>query len=334
MMATTRRTAYLGVDIGGTKSHALVASEDGQVLGFGQAGPGNYEVVGWAGLARTLADCVQPALAAAGLDAGQIAAAGMGVAGYDWPGERQQTLEAIATLELTCPLELVNDATIALVAGASQGWGVAVVAGTSCNCRGRDRQGREGRVTGGGGDMGENAGAVELIAHVVKLLSVAWSRRGPATALTEAFCRLVGAADGGDLLEGLYLRRYQLTAAAAPLIFQTAASGDAVARGAVEWAGRELAGLAQGVIRQLELQHDEFELVLAGSLYDGGPLLVETMQREVWSLAPGARFVRLTVPPVVGGVLLAMDQAGLPTTSLRPALVAATRARLGVARIN
>lgn len=37
---------FLGVDIGGTKSHALVADETGQALGLGVGGAGNYEVVG------------------------------------------------------------------------------------------------------------------------------------------------------------------------------------------------------------------------------------------------------------------------------------------------
>ena len=30
---------YLGVDIGATKSHALIADETGRVVGFGAAGP-------------------------------------------------------------------------------------------------------------------------------------------------------------------------------------------------------------------------------------------------------------------------------------------------------
>ena len=34
---------FLGVDIGGTKSHALIADENGQAVGFGQAGAGRID---------------------------------------------------------------------------------------------------------------------------------------------------------------------------------------------------------------------------------------------------------------------------------------------------
>ena len=43
-------------------------------------------------------------------------------------------------------------------------------------------------------------------------------------------------------------------------------------------------------------------------------------------MAPGARFVRLTVPPVVGAVLLGMEAAGSDARALRPELFASTRA--------
>lgn len=316
---------FLGVDVGGTKSQALVATEDGQARGHGLAGPGNYEVVGWEGLRLALQACVGEALAAARLSPGQIASAGFGVAGYDWPGEREATLQAISTLSLACPTDLVNDAVIALLAGASEGWGVAVVAGTSNNCRGRDRQGREGRTTGCGSAYGENGGAAELLARAIKLVAAAWTRRGPETALTDAFCRLVGAADAADLLEGLYLSRYHLSPAAAPLVFEAAARGDEVAGQLLRWNGRELASLATGVIRQLELEEHEFELVLSGSLFDGSPVMVHAMEEAVHTVAPGARLVRLHAPPVIGGVLLAMKQAGISMVGARQRLVESSR---------
>src|SRR5690349_12508116 len=72
---------FLGVDIGATKTHALVADEDGRALGFGQAGPGNYQVVGYPGMTEALNLATAQALAAAGVAAEQLAGAGLGVGG-------------------------------------------------------------------------------------------------------------------------------------------------------------------------------------------------------------------------------------------------------------
>jgi N-acetylglucosamine kinase-like BadF-type ATPase len=314
----------MGVDIGATKSHALIADDRGRAVGFGAQGPGNYEVVGWEGMQRTLRAVTAQALASAGLAAGQIAGAGFGIAGYDWPGERAPHEEAIASLGLSAPYQLVNDTVIGLVAGTTAGWGVGVVAGTGCNCWGRDREGREGRVTGEGEWFAEYGGGGDLVYRAVQSVSLAWSRRGPETRLTEALVSRAGASDVTDLLEGLILERYHLSSEAAPLIFQVAAEGDDVALEIIRWAGRELASLAIGVIRQLDLQHLDVEVVQIGSLFDGSPLLGEVMLSTIQAVAPGAHLVRLGVPPVIGGVLLGTEQAGVAYVDLRPALIATT----------
>ncbi len=316
---------FLGIDIGATKSHALIADENGCAVGFGQAGPGNHEVVGYKGLAAALQAVTDQALADAGIRREQIAGAGFGVAGYDWPSELPPTLETIATLGLSAPIEVVNDTIIGLVAGAEAGWGVAVIAGTSNNCWGWDAQHRIGRVTGNGAMFGEHGGSGELVQEAIAAVAKAWTRRGPPTALTAAFCRLVGASSDADLLEGLSQGWYDIGASAAPLVFQTAAAGDAVALDVVRWAAVELASLANGVIRQLDLENETFDVVLVGSMYNGGPLLLDPMAAAVQAVAPGARFVKLTVPPVVGATLLGMQAAGQPARALRPALLASTQ---------
>ncbi|MBN1138474.1 MAG: ATPase [Anaerolineae bacterium] len=316
---------FLGVDIGGTKSHALVADEEGQAIGFGEGGPGNWEVVGWDGLAATLRAITEQALAAAGIGKEQVTAVGFGIAGYDWPSEWEPTRQAIEAIGLAGPCAFVNDTVIGLLAGASEGWGVAVVAGTSNNCRGRDQQGREGRVTGCGTWFGEGGGAAEMVARAVQMAAMDWTRRGPPTRLSQAFVEAVGAVDLADLLEGLYMGRYELSASAAPLIFQAAAGGDQVAQELIRWAGTELGSLAVGVIRQLGFESVDPEVVLVGSLYDGSPALIEAMRATIHAVAPGARLVRLTAPPVVGGVLLAMEQVGLATSAVRERLIATTR---------
>jgi N-acetylglucosamine kinase-like BadF-type ATPase len=301
---------FLGVDIGATKSHALIADETGLALGFGQTGPGNYQTVGYPGMAAALHEATARALSMAGLSIDQIAGAGFGVGGYDWPSQRPRMLEIIQELGLRTPVALVNDAVLGLVAGADDGWGVAVVAGTSNNCRGRDQQGREGRVVGEGPRFGEYGGAVELVAKALQSVAAEWTQRGPTTRLTSALVDRLGARDVADLLEGLALGHYHLSAQMAPLVFQVAQAGDAVAQEVIAWAGRSLGDLAIGVIRQLGFERLNFDVVLVGSLFKGGALLTTPMHETIHALAPGARLTRLTAPPVVGGVLLGMEQAG------------------------
>lgn len=316
---------YLGVDVGSSKTHAMVANQLGQVCGFGEAGPGNHEGVGYAGLEAALQGAVGAALRQAGLSAGDIYGAGFGVSGFDWPCEREDTLNSIATLGLTCPVEAVNDAILGLLAGAKAGWGIAVVGGTGCNCWGWDQQHRIGHVTGAGGMMGEFAGAYQIIEEAIACISRAWSLRGPATRLTEAFVGQVGAVDQEDLIEGLVMERYSVSARMAHLVFEVAQAGDPVACEVITWAGEALADLAIGVIRQLALEDLRFDVVLVGSLYNGGLLLIDPMRQAIQRVAPGAILVRLKAPPVTGGVLLGMQQAGVDTSTMHDRLSTSAR---------
>lgn len=305
---------FLGADVGSTKTHILITDEQGKPQGFGEAGPGNHESVGYEGLATALKTATDMALASAGLTKKQIAAAGFGVAGFDWPSEKPDTLRVIQTLGLPGPIEAVNDTMLGLMAGSESGWGIGVVSGTGCNCRGWDKLHQmEGMVTGAGRWMGEAAGATELVGKAVIALSHEWSRRGPATQLTPTLVQFVGAKDLPDLLEGIINNRYRLRASAAPLIFQVAAAGDAVAQELIHWAGCELGELVNAVIRQLHFQSLEFDIVMLGSMFNGGAPLIDPMKTIIWSVAPGARFTRLAAPPVVGAVLLAMDIAAART---------------------
>jgi N-acetylglucosamine kinase-like BadF-type ATPase len=316
---------FLGIDIGATKSHALVADEQGNAVGFGKAGPGNWETVGWERTQQVFHKTTHKALASAGIQRDQIAGAGFGVAGYDWPEDYEPHQKILNTLGLNAPTYLTNDTIIGLVAGAAQGWGVVVSAGTSNNCRGRDRSGKEGRLTGSGEMFGEYGGAHQIVRRAIQAISKAWSLRGPETRLTGAFLEITKAEDATDLLAGLIRGRYHLSPANAPVVFEVAERGDPVAQEIIHWAGRELGSLAIGVARQLDFLDINFEVVLAGSLFKGGAALRNAFKSTIHACAPGARLVRLEAPPVVGGVLLGMECAGLKIEKFRPNLLETTK---------
>jgi N-acetylglucosamine kinase-like BadF-type ATPase len=317
-------TYFLGVDVGGTKSHAVIADSDGQVLGTGQDGPGNHESVGIDGFQRVLETIVEQALESAGVERAQIAGAGLGIAGYDWPSDYEPHRQVIDSLGLNAPYQFVNDAVVGLIAGAHDGWGISVVAGTGNNCRGRDASGREGRVAGVGHWTGEHGGGYDLTRKAIQAVWHEWSKRGPETRLTQKFLEHVGARDALELVEGLSRGRFHLNSAQAPLVFEVANEGDLVAQECIRWVGRELAGLAIGVIRQLAFEGLEFDIVLTGSLYKGSPLIAEAMRGIIHPVAPGARLIPLNAPPVVGGVLLGMEQVGVDHAAVRPKLIEGT----------
>ncbi|RPJ21515.1 MAG: ATPase [Chloroflexi bacterium] len=306
---------YLGADLGATKTHTLIVDETGRALGFGESGPGNHETVGYDGMFQSMHSGMEQALQAAGLKKEDITGAGFGVAGYDWSSEIEATVSVIDRLGLNAPYKFVNDAVPGLIAGSEEGWGVVVVSGTGSNCRGWDREHkREGRVTGHGVLMAEGAGASELIHRCMQIIGYSWTKRLPKTALADAMITYVGAKDLEDLLRGYTTHEYQVGAEAARLVFRVAEAGDQAARDLIHWAGTELGELVNAVVRQLAFENLAFDVVMTGSMFEGGAMLLEAMCKTIHRVAPKARLVRLSVLPVTGAVMLGMEAAGFKVT--------------------
>jgi len=320
---------YLGVDVGSSKTIALIADEGGRCLGVGRAQGGNHQVVGYDGLAQVLLSSWQQAAQTAGLAKEQIAGAGFGISGYDFPSDRQPHLQAIATLDLACPLDLVNDGCNGLIAGTSHGVGVNITAGSGVNCCGEGLDGREGRIVGNGVHFGEFGGGFEIAWKGLHMVNYAWIKRIPPTALTRIYLNATGAKDELDLMEGLSAGVYHYSSTITVEIFRVAREGDDAAQQVLRWAGEELGWLGVSVIRQIGMEDDPVEFVLAGSVFQGGELISAPMREVILLHAPRAEIVRLDGPPVAGPVLLGMQAGGLDGYAVRDVLMQTAREMVG-----
>lgn len=322
---TYKESAYLlGIDVGNSKTHALIADLSGKVVGFSKKGCGSYEVLGPDGYCKVLQDVTQSAVMDAEITPSDILAMGFGIAGYDWHSEKDIMEKGILSLGINAPFAFVNDVVIGLIAGSRTGWGVAVDAGTGNNVRGRDKNGCEGRITGNGMLFGEYGGAGELVWRAMVMTTYAWSRRGPKTQLTQMFMDYAEVNQEDELIELFAMHQLQPSPALAKQIFRLAAEGDAVASEVIQWNARELGLNVNAVIRQLNLQNQVFEVVLIGSIFNTGEIYIAPMRATIQKFAPQANLVRLTVPPVVGSVLLAAETIGLTTKGIRQQLVKST----------
>jgi N-acetylglucosamine kinase-like BadF-type ATPase len=312
---------FLGIDVGSTKTHALITDETGACIGFGKTWGGNHQVAGYDGLENVLKESFEQAREMSGVDSAQIAGAGFGVSGYDFSSDREPHLKAIDSLGLSCPVEVVNDGVNGLLAGATRGIGVNVTSGSSNNCRGRNAAGKEGRIVGNGATFGEFGGGIEIASRALQIVNYAWIKRAPPTPLTKILLNYTGAKDELELMEGFSNDYFHLAPFLAMEVIRIAKEGDVAAQEIIHWAGEELGWLAVSVARQIEMENDAVEIIQSGSIFEAGAILTDPMREIVLKHCPNAKLIRLDGPPVVGAVILGMEQAGFDGYAVRETMI-------------
>lgn len=315
----------LGVDGGGSKTHALVLDEAGHALGFGQAGTGNYQVNGLEAAMREIERAVRAALDQSGTDEVELGC--FCLSGADLPEDYERLRRALEATRLTRRVLLKNDTLAALRSGLTRPWGVVVICGSGFNAAGIGRDGRELILPGLGSISGDWGGGSDLADEMIRLIMRAWDGRGQSTLLAELVLDALRLPSPEALMQRLYRRQIDSRGLLdlAPLLFVAAEAGDGVAQDLVIRMGTEVGVTAVTLLRRLELLDEPVEAVLAGSVFKArGRLLVDTVARHLRAGAPHAQIVRPRYEPVVGAALLALEALGVAVTPAHAAQLAAT----------
>ena len=303
-------TYVLGVDGGASKTIALVATSEGEIVGSGRRGGSSiYEGEPAAMLANAV-DACHDALMMAGITASEVSSSVFSMSGADWPEDFALIRETFAGHGLGRRITVVNDAVGGLRAGSATGPAVAVICGTGAGTAARGEDGRiwHSSFWQGGG------GAVDLTRQGLRAVYRAELGTAPPTALTGAVLDYTGFETVEALLHHLTARgsvpvlRY---AGFARVLLDIAMDGDSVAREIVSAFGRELGDDALAGARQVGITHLPFTLVLGGSVFKHPePLLAGALTARVREVAPAVTVVRSTFEPVVGALQLAFDEVG------------------------
>src|SRR5437870_4222593 len=142
-------TVVLGVEGGGSHTHAVVADAEGRVLGAGGSDdPSNWEDVGIGAASAAIRAVVREALDGARRHPGDVEAAVFGLAGVDFPIDEQRLSGIPDAIGLTGRTSILNDGFVAMRAGTDDRFGVVVVAGTGSVVAGRNPAGEVFRTLG------------------------------------------------------------------------------------------------------------------------------------------------------------------------------------------
>lgn len=291
----------IGIDAGGTKTVGLLADDTGNIHTKARGGGANLVVHGELAVEKVLYQIIES------LDApGPIAATCLGMAGVDRPEDAELVQGVLRRLGLRQAVRIVPDALIALVAGAPEGIGIVLVAGTGSIAYGVDPEGRVARAGGWGYLLGDEGSAFWLGHAAVRQGIRALDGRGPATTLFDRIAFKLELEVPEGLVKWFYdqeLSRYRV-ADLASVVEEAANEGDEAADSLLDQAAGHLARAGRAVARQLRFG-EPYPLVLAGGVFKACPSLYRRL--ESCLDLPEARVVRLEGEPANGAVTLALE---------------------------
>jgi N-acetylglucosamine kinase-like BadF-type ATPase len=298
----------LGIDAGGTKTVCLLADERGRVLSEARGGPANLHASGELEVEKVLHDVMETAIANRGVTPAAVC---VGMAGVDREDEAKTVRTIMRRIGYRSRVVVVNDALIALAAGAGDAPGIVINAGTGSIVYGRNARDEAARAGGWGHIIGDEGSGYWIGREALAAVMRAVDGRGPATRLAHDVLAFFNIPDASQLPRIVYDRELPRMSVAAlgPIVQRASELGDAVATHVLERAAEELVLGARSVATKLEMRGDAFPFILAGGVFPVLPWLGYEVARRLAEVAPRSQVRLLEQEPAAGAVCLALAEA-------------------------
>ena len=300
---------YLGVDGGGTKTHAVLFDEEKNVAGEGLAGASNPLRVGVETAVANIYQATVAACDAANRSRGDIVSATFGLAGVRRLDLRRIIRERLAELLQIKSVEVFTDAEIALFGTTLGKAGVVVIAGTGSICLGKNEAG-ETAIAGGWGPLaGDEGGGANIARRGLQAIAKASDGRGQPTELSRAGVDYFRTSTPENLLVAIYSPQMDNAKIAgfARFVAETAQAGDAVAVEILKDAGNELGLAVNAVIAKLKLKNKKIPIGQVGSIFRAGGLLTDSLIETVHRFAPKAYLADPILQPASAAAQMALN---------------------------
>jgi N-acetylglucosamine kinase-like BadF-type ATPase len=312
-----KRPAVLAVDSGGSKTDVALLRTDGSVLGAARvAGDHRQWLPSESSDLVAISNAIDEAARRAGVDPDLRPLADVGsfcLAGADLPSDDRRLLRWIGRNGWVAEPILRNDTFAVLRAGTDRTWGVAVVCGFGTNCSGVSPEGKISRFPAIGSISGDWGGANEIGNQAAWHAIRSQDGRGAKTSLQRAVPAHFGLRTPRQLMEAVYRDRIQddRLAELAPIVFDEAGAGDAVARQIIDRQADEIVVMAGTMIKRLRMRDLDVDVVLGGGVFrNRDKAFYQRIRGGLAAVAPRATIRRVTGPPIVGAALIGLDALG------------------------
>ena len=299
---------FLGVDVGGTKTEAILVDDEGKVLSYFRGGPGNYQSIGKERAFKEIRKVVDGTLEKAKVNKEDVTFAYFGVAGADTPKDFEIVRSILNRLGLK-RFDFDNDGRIALRSGTFDDIGIMVSCGTGSISYAFDGKNMH-RAGGFSFFFGERLGSFYIAGLVTSAIMRAKDGRSPKTKLEKIVEEKIKM-KVEDLMRYEYFderRPINFVPLVTESLFEGFREHDFMATKIFVSIVDEVLNIVEAHRRVLNFEKP-IKLVLEGTFFKKA----EKSLIEMIKSALGDEF-EIVVPkhdPIVGAVLLAMEKAGL-----------------------
>jgi N-acetylglucosamine kinase-like BadF-type ATPase len=309
-MNPSEQTLLLGVDGGGSKTTAVLATldPDGVIreLGRGRSGPSNIRLAGSELALRSLGESINAALASADLVGSPVHSAVLALAGVSDPDVQVELGHWVDSFPVLGRVRIIHDAEPVLVAGTPEGWGIALLVGTGSVARGVDAAGRALLRGGWGHWFGDKGSGYDLGQQGLAAAAEMNDGYGQKTVLLERLKTHYGVEDLRQVVHRLAssdnVRKH--IAGAAPVVIAAAENGDEVALRILSSGVDQLCRIAHSAATGLGLS-DGYPLALAGSVVCHNRIYREQLLPRLQADNPHPGPVSFVNEPVAGCLQMA-----------------------------
>ena len=284
----------IGVDAGGTGTHAVAYAADGSTLGSVRTAHGNLALD-----FEAAQDHIRKAIdTLRDTTPGALRGICIGCAGADTGDGRERLLQSLQT-DYPCEIRVINDALLALIAAHGASDGILVIAGTGSIAY--RRRGDAYRRCGGWGHLiGDGGSGYDIAMQAIRHVTALHDRALPPDALQNALFDALGIDALPALIAFVYRASKADIAALCPIVLACAADGCPVSADILTRAGQTLAQDVLCLCDDLHAGDAPVPVALSGSVLTHAKAVQESFSRALCASGLPLTLLPSTPDPTYG----------------------------------
>ncbi|MDP3150827.1 MAG: BadF/BadG/BcrA/BcrD ATPase family protein [Ignavibacteria bacterium] len=299
----------IGIDGGGTKTHAVLTNLQGEKLFECFGGPSNFLILGTEKVAEAILASVESCKNYLNISYNEISSVFLGTTGAGRRADAELLEKDFQTYLNSKNISIRNfrvesDARIALEGAFSGKPGSILIAGTGSIMFGKDKEGNIHRVGGFGRFLGDEGSGYSIGRKALSAIAKSFDGRSGRTLLSELISDKFGISTSEKLITAVYKNNFDI-ASVTPLVLQAAETKDETAVRIIEEETDEL--ILHLKAMQEKIKEEVLLIAFIGGILSNKNVYSDLFTKKIKEQIPNCIVKAPDYPPEYGAILMAQS---------------------------